>query len=748
MPEPLSSTTAPAPLKPWVLNLMVALFFLTLWQVLLRAQNPGLMTDDSGETATAAWTLGIAHYPGYPLYSLMGRLATLIPIGGVAFRMNLLAAAFTLAAAFFLLNACRHIASRLRGTASDNAAEPKDFPLLLPAALVFAVLSLVFCRSVFAQSLTAKGGIYTFTLMGLAVIVGACLKEGAALKPLGVLYFWSVGMGNHWQTQVFWLVFLALRFRQGGVRWSGRRALMAFSFVLVGLSTYLYLPLRAGFSPALNWDNPCTFGRFLDIVLRRDAPGAETSVRGLAAYLRYTAEYFHVMVWHWWPGFAALVAAGLWFLFRRLPAWAISIAAGYGILVVSIVAASHFDTALSLYLEGVFFVSTQAFPAVLGFTGFLAVVRWVQVRSSKMAIGLSLLLLLAAAGWGVTLVPSLQKSRFTLASDYGVNLLRELPRDSLLLEDSDIAVLPVLYLQNVSGIRRDVAVLPLYLLNSEWGLRQFLKEQDARVLDRSALTNFRSTMELLTDPARFRCSAVFYTYDKPVLENGELNDMATRFDPWGVSLRYGTGKIPPQEVSTNVWNVTREMRLRNYEEARDLPDTEFSHRVYLRNYARPHVMVGSLLLGKGLLYPAIRHYRMALSLLPEMEGIHLNLASHFAGMGYPEMARRYCLRGTRVPNDEAQAFFLLGNIDLKMGRFDEAVADYDRCLGLRPDNPGAVRNRDAALRFRNEPPPEKYLSRRTAEDYLRLGRQFETDGEKELSVEAYATAQELGAAAP
>ncbi|HAW50625.1 TPA: hypothetical protein DCX16_06725 [bacterium] len=39
---------------------------------------------------TCAWTLGIAHPPGYPLYTLFGKLwMTIIPIGNIAFRMNM-----------------------------------------------------------------------------------------------------------------------------------------------------------------------------------------------------------------------------------------------------------------------------------------------------------------------------------------------------------------------------------------------------------------------------------------------------------------------------------------------------------------------------------------------------------------------------------------------------------------------------------------------------------------------------------
>src|SRR3954467_14845806 len=47
---------------------------------------------DASEYITAAYTLGIPHPPGNPLFVLLGRVASLVPIGSVAVRVNLLAA--------------------------------------------------------------------------------------------------------------------------------------------------------------------------------------------------------------------------------------------------------------------------------------------------------------------------------------------------------------------------------------------------------------------------------------------------------------------------------------------------------------------------------------------------------------------------------------------------------------------------------------------------------------------------------
>jgi Flp pilus assembly protein TadD len=74
---------------------------------------------DSGEFIATSYILGIPHPPGTPLYVLIGRLFTLIPIGMVATRVNYLSAfGSTLAALFTYLVAIRFF-RRWFGPAGD-----------------------------------------------------------------------------------------------------------------------------------------------------------------------------------------------------------------------------------------------------------------------------------------------------------------------------------------------------------------------------------------------------------------------------------------------------------------------------------------------------------------------------------------------------------------------------------------------------------------------------------------------------
>lgn len=50
--------------------------------------TPSVSAGDNGELTTAVYFLGIAHAPGYPLHSFMGKLFTFLPINNVGWRTN------------------------------------------------------------------------------------------------------------------------------------------------------------------------------------------------------------------------------------------------------------------------------------------------------------------------------------------------------------------------------------------------------------------------------------------------------------------------------------------------------------------------------------------------------------------------------------------------------------------------------------------------------------------------------------
>ena len=77
---------------------------------------------DSGELITVCHTLGVAHPPGYPLFTLLGFLFDrLLPFGEPAFRVNLLSAVAGAASIFLLLSIARRLGCSWGGAALAGA---------------------------------------------------------------------------------------------------------------------------------------------------------------------------------------------------------------------------------------------------------------------------------------------------------------------------------------------------------------------------------------------------------------------------------------------------------------------------------------------------------------------------------------------------------------------------------------------------------------------------------------------------
>jgi len=80
--------------KPRVL---FCLLLFLVFGIYLSTVSRTVSFGDSGDLVTAAFEMGVPHPPGYPLHTILGKLFTiLIPIGEIAFRVNLVSSFFGL----------------------------------------------------------------------------------------------------------------------------------------------------------------------------------------------------------------------------------------------------------------------------------------------------------------------------------------------------------------------------------------------------------------------------------------------------------------------------------------------------------------------------------------------------------------------------------------------------------------------------------------------------------------------------
>ena len=90
--------------------------------IYLRTMLPSTGFWDTGEAQTVPPTLSIFHPTGFPTYEVLGWLWTRLPIGEVAWRMNLLSAVSVAAAAGFVTLIAGHLIAERSGTLRGGAA--------------------------------------------------------------------------------------------------------------------------------------------------------------------------------------------------------------------------------------------------------------------------------------------------------------------------------------------------------------------------------------------------------------------------------------------------------------------------------------------------------------------------------------------------------------------------------------------------------------------------------------------------
>src|SRR5262249_4886021 len=154
------------------------------------------------ELVTASYTLGIAHPPGYPLYVLLGKAWSLLPLGGdVAHRYNLFSALCGALAAALVALITLHLCRRIRTPPGDPATTGWPDPASLLAAVV-AALGLAAAPAYWAQATVAE--VYTLHALLLTVALGLLLAWSTRQAPSGrvgllALASLTVGLalGNH-----------------------------------------------------------------------------------------------------------------------------------------------------------------------------------------------------------------------------------------------------------------------------------------------------------------------------------------------------------------------------------------------------------------------------------------------------------------------------------------------------------------------------------------------------------------------
>jgi hypothetical protein len=457
--------------------------------VYLKTIAPTVTFIDSGELASGVSVLGIAHPTGYPLFTLLGWLFVHIPLGlRPIFQLNVLAAILC-ASALFIFFQCFVLllsSSFVEGRTPLDQKSRAKIPILIAAAT--GTLTLGFSETYWSEALSIE--VYSLHLLLLSLVLLLFLKslqessspthlevEGVSSQAswYGFAFVLGLSFANHMTTillvpSLLYLFFTTHRFS----RQAWLKLLYAILPFLLGLSVYVYLPIRAVQHPVLNWGDPSSLERFIWHVTGKQyrvwiLSSAETAIKQLKYFVDALPSEF---------AYAPLVLALVGFidLYR--------------------------SNRRVLYFTAILFLSCLLYSINYDihdidsyfFLAYIAVVVWIVFGAraflhfgfrSRGSLLSSLICLL------IGLTPlSLHYERVDESSDYTVedytrNMFDSFEKNALVLSYQwDYFVSSSYYAQLVEGYRNDVTVVDKELLRRSWYLSQ-LEHQHPQLIEHS-----------------------------------------------------------------------------------------------------------------------------------------------------------------------------------------------------------------------------------------------------------------------
>ena len=401
---------------------------------------PTVTTEDSGELIAAAYSLGVPHPPGYPLWCLLGKLFTLLPVSVPAWRVNFMSAVFGSLTAGMLFLICRQIGARRIAAAG-------------------AALCLAWSRRLWSQAVVAE--VYTlntFLLAGVILLVLLWAETGRRGWAWGAAAVFGLSLSNHYM-----LMLLTCPAIVAYAVWSRPRDVLCWKLtaacillVLAGLSLYAYLPLAARAGPPINWGEPTSWGRFWFHVTRKGYRSVDfAGDASVWTKLRFIG-HFLTLLWRQFTPYVLvpLGLLGLWTMRRRRELLMLGgVALLNSVLLIAILRFAYTPANLTR-VEEYYLPAYLCIAAVIA-VGLSRLQDRLADRGQPIAVAVAIAIAVAPL---LTHWRHNDLSDHRLAEQYGRAILEPLPRDAVYFGRGDQGCFPAIYLQVCEGVRPDVLI--------------------------------------------------------------------------------------------------------------------------------------------------------------------------------------------------------------------------------------------------------------------------------------------------
>lgn len=423
--------------------------FLFLFIIYIAFLSPDIYGGDVGDLVTSSYVHGIAHPPGYPLFTFLGFflikfLFFLPPIVSV----GVISATSSVLTVYIFYKFSKDISGStvFSYISSFTVAFTYLFWLYSEVAEVFALNNLLSISFLYFSYLFYKTQKFKYFYLSLL--------------------FLGLGLSNH--HMIIFLIPGAFIFYLSNIKkiFNLKVIFTSFVFFILGLSFYLYVPIAAAFNPPVNWNGDPTISNLFNLFTRKiygtfqSTPLGSTSIE--EKWVIFT-QYFNSL-----------------FTSVTLPVFIIAFV---GIITnlnkknkrISLV------ILLSFLIAGPFFNVYAAFPLYSVFNISVAE-RFYILSSILLLLFLSLgikafsnllkkifsnpfypklivyFLFFIPLFLFIKNYPKTNLSKLNIGSNYGINILKPLPLHSLVLLSGDAELFDTWYAYYVLGVRNDLKI--------------------------------------------------------------------------------------------------------------------------------------------------------------------------------------------------------------------------------------------------------------------------------------------------
>ena len=207
--------------------------------------------------------------------------------------MSLVSSLFGVFSSWMVIRICAVLGSNCLGWSKVHASR-----IGVLVALAFALTQAVWFQSVRPEVYTLQ------TALNLAVLYSLLRASVAGETRIQLMYFWSatfaLGLGgiNHHYLALFTIPSGLLLLLKKRLPFLKAAILPGLFLSSVPLTLYAFLPLRAAQNPYINWVNPDSWDRVLDVVLARVFQGSVTDHPGSRNGLEPRTVVFHASGTH------------------------------------------------------------------------------------------------------------------------------------------------------------------------------------------------------------------------------------------------------------------------------------------------------------------------------------------------------------------------------------------------------------------------------------------------------------------